>query len=284
MGSLLQSALSHVRPRGGAQYTQLGESQPPAGGPTRPQVVFLHGLARRAGSMKGLSRHVKACTGLECHVIGYPSKRHGLAELAEITAQSIREAVGEGAEVVAVAHSMGGVVVRHIQDLPDAGGIRWQGICMIAPPNRGSRVARFFSQSWLLAPLFKAIFGPAAMQLGQLELTHKWPLPVNKTLCPTASWGNAGADAAVCRAVQPPLPCSIIAGTAWLSLLNPTSWLTWVLRASASVEETKLPDTASVEFATVPAAHTFIMNDRAVKRLVVRFIEHAASLGGSTAE
>mmetsp|Transcript_44580 Transcript_44580/g.113925 ORF Transcript_44580/g.113925 Transcript_44580/m.113925 type:complete len:254 (+) Transcript_44580:286-1047(+) len=229
------------------------------------QVVFLHGLARRAGSMKGLSRHVKACTGLECHVIGYPSKRHGLAELAEITAQSIREAVGEGAEVVAVAHSMGGVVVRHIQDLPDAGGIRWQGICMIAPPNRGSRVARFFSQSWLLAPLFKAIFGPAAMQLGQLELTHKWPLP--------------------------PLPCSIIAGTAWLSLLNPTSWLTWVLRllpgpsdGTLSVEETKLPDTASVEFATVPAAHTFIMNDRAVKRLVVRFIEHAASLGGSTAE
>mmetsp|Transcript_29929 Transcript_29929/g.53569 ORF Transcript_29929/g.53569 Transcript_29929/m.53569 type:complete len:265 (-) Transcript_29929:93-887(-) len=263
MTSFLQSALSSVRARGATQYAQIRDAQHSEGSSSprdQPQVVFLHGLGRRPASMKGLAGYVSEHTGLKCHVIGYPSMHNGLPELAEIAAQSIRDTVGEGAEVLAVTHSMGGVVVRHIQDLEDKGGVDWQGICMIAPPNLGSRVAHFLCQSWIFAPLFKAIFGAGAIQLAQIELARKWPMP--------------------------PQPCVVIAGTRRLCWSNPTSWFTWLMRllpgvsdGTIGVDETKLADEFMTDFATVSAAHTFIMRHQDVKRLVVNFIQHGSLRG-----
>lgn len=45
----------------------------------------------------------------------------GLQELAARVAAEIRELIGQDDEVWAVTHSMGGIILRHIQALPDQG-------------------------------------------------------------------------------------------------------------------------------------------------------------------
>jgi len=134
------SGLSEASPSTGTGMASLAD-----GGST-PKVVLLHGLARSKNSMESLAGYIRESLGLECYCIGYPSMSLGLADLAEIAAAEIRDAVGTEAEVWAVTHSMGGIVLRHIQALPEAGGIRWRGCCMIAPPNRGSSLSSFLSQ------------------------------------------------------------------------------------------------------------------------------------------
>jgi hypothetical protein len=72
----------------------------------------------------------------------------------------------------------------------------------------------------------------------------------------------------------------VIAGTRKLSLKNPTSWMTKVLKmfppeaphdGTLAVDETMHP--AMADFTTVDATHTSIMNHPDAKRLVLLFLE-----------
>ena len=47
--------------------------------------------------------------------------RQGLQDLADSVANDIRAVAGKDAEVWAVTHSLGGIVLRHIMALPDHG-------------------------------------------------------------------------------------------------------------------------------------------------------------------
>jgi hypothetical protein len=71
----------------------------------------------------------------------------------------------------------------------------------------------------------------------------------------------------------------VIAGTLARSPGNPVGWLSSALGVFAdagpsdgtvAVAETPLP--GMVDFATVPASHTWIMNEPAVRAMVVRFL------------
>lgn len=87
--------------------------------------------------------------------------------LAAGVAREINDIVSADTEVWAVTHSLGGVVLRHIMELPNQGGVRWAGVCMIAPPNRGSTVARKLRNAGFpLRPLFWAIAGKAGVHQG----------------------------------------------------------------------------------------------------------------------
>jgi triacylglycerol lipase len=205
----------------------------------RPTVVLLHGLARTWRSMSGLRRHLER-EGFATWAETYPSRRMPIAELAAATAEHIRAAAGPGAELMAVTHSLGGILVRHMPDLP------WRRVVMLAPPNQGSLVARSFRE----LPAFRWFYGPAGQEVA---LGDEWPAP--------------------------PAPFGVIAGTRTTSVANPTSWLTTGLRVfppghehdgTVSVEETRLPGMA--DFRTVAAGHTFIMNDPRVRAWVVRFL------------
>eukprot|EP00241_Pyramimonas_parkeae_P022754 CAMPEP_0114289354 /NCGR_PEP_ID=MMETSP0059-20121206/7325_1 /TAXON_ID=36894 /ORGANISM="Pyramimonas parkeae, Strain CCMP726" /LENGTH=221 /DNA_ID=CAMNT_0001410613 /DNA_START=310 /DNA_END=975 /DNA_ORIENTATION=- len=142
----LPAELSHLGNR--ASLSQPSTAAPAAcGAGVRERqaevvVVMLHGLMRGEASMRSLARSVHLATGLECISVGYPSSSMSLSELAAVTAQRVRDACGPDAAVFAVTHSMGGVVLRHMQGLPGTGGVRWVGCCMLAPPNRGSTVSR----------------------------------------------------------------------------------------------------------------------------------------------
>jgi hypothetical protein len=208
---------------------------------TGPVVVFLHGMARTHRSLARL-RRVVAQAGFETWARTYPSRAVPLRELAEEVAGWIRADLGER-PLLAVTHSMGGILVRHMSD-----ALPWQGVVMLAPPNSGSLVAAHLKRS----RLFRWYFGPAGQQLGD---PTGWPAP--------------------------PTPTGVIAGTLGPSLGNPPSWLTTGLsildRAQPNdgtvlVSETHHP--AMTDFATVEASHTWIMNHPRTQALVVHFLRY----------
>lgn len=207
----------------------------------KPTVIFLHGLARTQRSLSGLRRTVERA-GYPTWARTYPSRKLGLRELADWLTDEIRRDLGER-EIFGVTHSLGGVVVRHMSL-----GLRWRGVVMLAPPNRGSRVAAAFQDN----PLFRWYFGPAGQQVKD---GFGWP--------------------------PPPTPFAVIAGTTRLSPMAPPSWLTHALAlfppdepgdGTLALSETRLPGMAG--FATVPASHAWIMNHPDVAPLVLGFLEH----------
>lgn len=203
-----------------------------------PTVVLLHGLARTRRSLSGLARHLEA-QGYETWACTYPSRRLGIQELATWVDDAIQRDL-PGRELLAVTHSLGGVLLRHL------GHVSWRGVVMLAPPNQGSRVASLLRDN----PLFKLVYGPAGQDVSSPEA---WP--------------------------PPPQPCAIIAGTAAPTLGNPVSWGTRALGllpagtisdGTVLVEEAQHPDAAV--FRTVAASHTWIMNHPDVRAWVVELL------------
>ena len=204
----------------------------------KPLVVLLHGLARGHRSMARLGAHL-AAHGFDTWSCTYPSRTTPIPEIASALAATIaREAAGR--PISAVTHSLGGVVARHLHD----SRLSWQRIVMLAPPNRGSRLARELSGH----AVFRWFYGPAGRELADAT---GWPAP--------------------------PAPFAVIAGTRARALTNPTSWTAGRRfppgvpnDGTVAVDETRLDGMA--DFAEVDATHTWIMNDARVHGLVVRYL------------
>ena len=208
----------------------------------KPLVVLLHGLARGQGSMALLGRYLRK-HGFETWSHTYPSRRHSISYLASAVTEKLIE-VAADRPLFAVTHSMGGIIVRHLQDPR----LHWSRIVMLAPPNQGSQLAAGLVRN----PLFRWFYGPAASELADAST---WP--------------------------PPPAPFAVIAGTRDRALLNVTSWT--VGRrfpagvrndGTVAVEETKLPGMTA--FAEVAATHTWIMNSPRVHRLVLAYLRRGS--------
>ena len=204
-----------------------------------PTVVLLHGLARTSRSLAGLRRQLDAA-GYPTWSVSYPSRKAPIATLANDVAERIEQELS-GRPLVAVTHSLGGIIARHIADR-----VHLDGVLMLAPPNQGSRAARAMQGT----PLFQKVFGPAGHDV---QSPDGWPVP----RCPVA----------------------VVAGTSGTSLGAPPSWILGPLgvfgRDEAhdgvvAVSETHLEGMHA--FATVPANHTWIMNHRTTRRLVLEFL------------
>jgi len=204
-----------------------------------PVVVLLHGLARTHRSLAGLRRHLEAA-GFATWSESYPSRRRPIAELAADVARRVR-AAHPGAELVAVTHSLGGILVRYMAPL-----LPWRGAVMIAPPNQGSRVAR----ALVRRRLFRWFHGPAGQELAA---PGPWP--------------------------DPPRPFGVIAGTRSLSIANPVSWLTRgagifdrALASDGTVAVDETGHLAADDFVTVDASHTWLVDHPHVRAWVVNFL------------
>lgn len=136
----------------------------------RGAVVLVHGLAAPRVVMSPLERHLKPSYASVTNW-GYSSlwsriERHGKALARFLCELDERHA---GTPIHLVTHSMGGIVARLAlaEYLPRQAG----RLVMLAPPNRGSHIARHF------APILGLIV-PPVMQLSSRERGFVASVPV----------------------------------------------------------------------------------------------------------
>jgi len=188
-------------------------------------VVFLHGLARTSASMEKAAA-VFEKSGFAVANVQYPSRKYPIEELAPLAVEAGLEQCPADSVKHFVTHSLGGILVRYYleqAEIPNLGRV-----IMLAPPNKGSELV----DSLRHFPGFKAIHGPAALQLGTDETSVPLMLgPVDYEV-------------------------GVIAGT---RTFNPilSQYLPNPDDGKVSVENTKLE--GMTDFVLIPVSHPFIM-------------------------
>lgn len=220
-----------------ALATPAAALEPPAHAP----VVLLHGLARSAASMEPMAQALAAAGHATCR-IDYPSRRHGLADLARqhVAPALARCGLAAGEPVLFVTHSMGGLVLRQLalqENAPRIGRV-----VMLGPPNQGSEIVDRLGH-W---PMFRWLNGPAGTELGT---------------APTATPRRLGPAR---------FEVGIIAGTRSINPLLST--------LIPGPDDGKLsPQRAQLDgmrdFVVLPVAHPLMMRDPEVQRQTLRFLE-----------
>lgn len=203
-------------------------------------VILLHGLGRTAASMRKLEGRLRR-HGYYAYNPGYPSRAADIGDLARAhVAPAVEHCSARGARHIHfVTHSMGGILLRHyLQDATPAGLGR---VVMLAPPNGGSPIIDSLG-NW---GVFRAVMGPAALQLG------------------------TGAHGAPSRLGPVPGEIGVIAGNRsaepWFSRLIPGED-----DGKVSVQSTRLAEMR--DFMVVPFGHTFIMRKERVIEQVLAFL------------
>lgn len=205
-------------------------------------VILLHGLARTTASMEKMDEALTAA-GYSVYVLKYPTTEKTVQQLSdEYLAPLVAQcATTHPARIHFVAHSLGGIVLRHYLSSNNVAHIG--RIVMLGPPNQGSEVVDKLGHY----SLFEWINGPAGNQLG----TDTNALP-NLLPVPTADVG-------------------IIAGTRSINLFLSTL-IPGPDDGKVAIERTKLD--GMDDFAAVPVAHPFLMENKEVIELTLTFLRH----------
>lgn len=125
-------------------------------------VLLLHGIARRAASLRPVEREL-AAEGYATLNLDYPARRLALADIAETIAPQVAAFAAGVSRLHIVTHSMGGLVARVL--LARHRPANLGRVVMLGPPNGGSEVADALHR---LAP-YRRFFGPAGGELVTLR-------------------------------------------------------------------------------------------------------------------
>ncbi|MCE5272062.1 alpha/beta fold hydrolase [bacterium] len=207
------------------------------------RVALLHGLGRSRRSMRLLARRLER-SGFETRLIGYPSRRLSLEELAaRVRLEMLSLTPQDSAPLHAVTHSLGGIILRHImRDAPLPGFGR---AVLLAPPNSGSQMADRLA-AFRLA---RGLWGPVLSQL----VTDPQRGP--QRLGPAAFGPGVIAGSLSLTPMFSPL------------FGGPNDGLVTV--ESAKVE-------GMADFLVLPLAHAFIMRNREVAHQCAYFLSHGS--------
>lgn len=240
---LMASTTTEAAEAGGAEIV-------PAEAVAVVPVVLLHGLARSSKSMNKLATFLEK-NGYEVCNVDYPSTKFDIETLVDsYVLPAIAACIGEAKALNFVTHSMGGILVRQIaQRLAEEAkpAFSIERAVMLSPPNHGSEVVDKLGD-W--GP-FQWLNGPAGSELST-AMTSK-----PNTL------GDASFEVGVITGNQ---------SINWiLSTLIPGDD-----DGKVSVESAKLEGMAA--FKIMPATHTFIMQNKAVLKETLHFLQHGLFL------
>lgn len=206
-------------------------------------VVLLHGLGRTARSMERMAAAFRGA-GYVVWNMDYPSRDATIEALAPRIREEIGQLTAAAPRVHVITHSMGGILLRHIQatdPLPNLGRV-----VMLAPPSGGSEVVdRLGGLS-----LFRRINGPAGRQLGT---------------------GTNGVPSQL-----PPanFELAVITGDRSINWIHSLFLIPGPDDGKVAVARARTPGMR--DFRVVHVSHPFIMEDRRVIALCLAFVESGA--------
>jgi pimeloyl-ACP methyl ester carboxylesterase len=209
-------------------------------------VIVLHGLFRSRGAMRQLAEFLETEGGYATFEMGYPSTRADIGAHAAALASVIEHLEGID-EINFVAHSLGGLVVRHYladQTDPATGKLpdgRIKRIVMLAPPNHGSPLAEY----WLDDPLYRAVVGPGGDQLARGP-----DLMADRLATPTCEFGILAGGRGEAKGFNP--------------------WIEGDNDGTVQVASTRL--IGARDFAVLPVTHSAINDDRTAWEYTLRFL------------
>ena len=117
-------------------------------------AVLLHGLARTPRSMAKIERALEH-EGYRVLNLQYPSRKYPIEQLAKIVRDKIASKTENTERIHFVTHSLGGIVVRYMQQHFPIHNIG--RVVMLSPPNQGSEIVDKLGQ----LKLYEWINGPA---------------------------------------------------------------------------------------------------------------------------
>lgn len=205
--------------------------------------LLIHGIGRSSKSMAPLAEPLRR-EGYLVVPFDYPSTRLSIEESADYLRQVVRSLEGVD-QIDFVVHSMGGLLVRSslakTEDAPEPDP-RYRRLVMLGVPNHGARMADLVERQ----PLYRLIYGRAGGQLVGRENPFITELPI------------------------PAFEFAVIAGARGTGDgYNPL--IPGDDDGTVRVEETRLP--GATDFMTVPAIHSFLMNNPAVIDASLRFLK-----------
>jgi pimeloyl-ACP methyl ester carboxylesterase len=125
-----------------------------------PHTILVHGFLRSRFDMFLLApRLQKLIPSTSVHCFGYPSRKLTMHEAALRLADFISSTT-KGEAVSFVGHSLGGLIVRALDSLPQAPAPLHR-LVTLGTPHQGATIARFLAQS----PLMRTIGGPVLAEL-----------------------------------------------------------------------------------------------------------------------
>ncbi len=211
--------------------------------PQKELIVLLHGILRSKTDMLLLTRFFEKNDYNTLNIL-YPSREQSLEDLSDFVHDKIINCPhhNENTKINFVTHSMGGLITRYYIALKKPHNLG--KVVMMGPPNTGSELADFLAETKIIAPIFKAVFGPASEQL-------------------TTSYEHIDGDITY--------PLGIIAGNMSINPLSP-----WLLDGEndgvVPVERTKIEGMS--DHIVMPSTHTFMMFNKDVMNQALHFLHH----------
>lgn len=205
--------------------------------------LLIHGISRSSKSMAPLAEPLRR-EGYLVVPFDYPSTRLSIEESADYLRQVVRSLEGVD-QIDFVVHSMGGLLVRSslakTADAPEPDP-RYRRLVMLGVPNHGARMADLVERQ----PLYGLIYGRAGGQLVGRANPFITELPIPAFEFAVIAGARGTADG-----YNPLIPGDD--------------------DGTVRVEETRLP--GATDFMTVPAIHSFLMNNPAVIDASLRFLK-----------
>jgi pimeloyl-ACP methyl ester carboxylesterase len=198
------------------------------------RVLLVHGLGRTPASLWGLSRALREA-GHEPGFVGYVAAVERFEAIRSRVRRQLVSAAASGAPYAAVGHSLGGLLVRAaLADWPSALPLPAR-LIMLGTPNRSPRLARRLQRFWP----YRLAMGEAGQLLARPAFFAELP--------------------------DLPVPGTVVAGVRGIG----GRWSPFGEEPNdgiVALSETRPCE--GVPVVEVPAAHAFLMNHPAVRRLV----------------